>query len=508
MHVGVLMGRRVLVGVVAALSAVLVVAPAMAAVRTVTPPAPVAPAPVAPRSRLTTPTAVPAPAHPAPRRLAAPVGLTVTAGDMVDALSWAPVRSSLVVGYRVERAISPTGPWTLLVARTTATTYADKVPAPRTYYYRVASVTSSGAYSSSCAPVANTALALSSIVTSGGVTLRAANGDMTVIFAAGTFSAPTRVSVRPVAGAPPFTSGVTVTPAYDFSASAALRRPAGVTMRYRIPVTHFQVATTVARAVDLMTYDSATGAWTPVTTTVDLTRSTLTADMPHFSYWTGAFIQPHGTKPSKVDYCGTVCHNLAISPIDPTAIAIRDSTVCYTCHGNTPSTLTTGAGDPTGRNVQAEFFACPGQTYNASVQSRHPVSAPGATTGLRCTLCHDPHADPVKSPKLLRALDAVTGRAVAGGNGVGPGTAYCGTCHGTRSNGAANAAASGYWARTGGDRASRFFTSAHAAVGDSSTIGIGCLNCHGSAHPTRTERTPGSPRYDTLMAAPKETAHE
>lgn len=34
---------------------------------------------------------------------------------------------------------------------------------------------------------------------------------------------------------------------------------------------------------------------------------------------------------------------------------------------------------------------------------------------------------------------------------------------------------------------------------------MSCLNCHGSAHPTRTDRTPGSLRYDSLMAAPPET---
>src|SRR5690606_20177546 len=28
---------------------------------------------------------------------------------------------------------------------------------------------------------------------------------------------------------------------------------------------------------------------------------------------------------------------------------------------------------------------------------------------------------------------------------------------------------------------------------------MSCTNCHGPAHPTRTERTPGSPLYDKLM---------
>jgi hypothetical protein len=29
---------------------------------------------------------------------------------------------------------------------------------------------------------------------------------------------------------------------------------------------------------------------------------------------------------------------------------------------------------------------------------------------------------------------------------------------------------------------------------------VSCLNCHGAAHPTRGQRTPGSADYDRLMA--------
>ncbi len=32
---------------------------------------------------------------------------------------------------------------------------------------------------------------------------------------------------------------------------------------------------------------------------------------------------------------------------------------------------------------------------------------------------------------------------------------------------------------------------------------VSCLNCHGRAHPTRLQRTPGSPDYDRLMKDPK-----
>lgn len=39
---------------------------------------------------------------------------------------------------------------------------------------------------------------------------------------------------------------------------------------------------------------------------------------------------------------------------------------------------------------------------------------------------------------------------------------------------------------------------------------MSCLNCHGKAHPTRADRTPGSPRYDELIKKPsfKESKHE
>lgn len=40
------------------------------------------------------------------------------------------------------------------------------------------------------------------------------------------------------------------------------------------------------------------------------------------------------------------------------------------------------------------------------------------------------------------------------------------------------------------------------------TSDMSCLNCHGNSHPSRTDRTPGSARYDALMALPTESTHE
>jgi cytochrome c nitrite reductase small subunit len=43
----------------------------------------------------------------------------------------------------------------------------------------------------------------------------------------------------------------------------------------------------------------------------------------------------------------------------------------------------------------------------------------------------------------------------------------------------------------------------HAATMERLTHGaMSCTNCHGPAHPTRTERTPGSPTYHALMEEP------
>ncbi len=404
---------------------------------------------------------VPAPAPAAAAALAAPRDLKVTAGDMADTLSWAPVRSLSLSGYRIESATSPSGPWSTLVARTSAASQIVKVRVPALTYYRVRSIDARGLAGAPGAPVANSTLLMVRFVTSSGATLRASNGALTLTLQPGTFTSATRVGVRD-AGVPGTPSVVRVTGSYDFSASGALLKPAKVTVPYRIPVRHFQVANTVAKGIDWMCLDPATGKWAPVTTSVDTTAGTLTAEMPHFSYWIGAFIQPHGTAPSKTDYCGYVCHQLGTEPGSPVVLADSDSQVCYNCHGNA------GEADPaagsSGHNIQAEFYACDGQSMSAGA-SMHPARLPGATTGLTCASCHDPHKDPAASPKLLRAYDAVTGKAIASANATMPGTPYCWACHGVRKNAKTDAQVPGYWLRTGDKKTT--FNGAHSSLGRS-----------------------------------------
>ena len=75
---------------------------------------------------------------------------------------------------------------------------------------------------------------------------------------------------------------------------APLLVPAEVVVRYRVPDDYFNAAETITRGTDWMSLDESHGAWVPVPTTIDATASTLSASMPHFSEWRGA-MQPHGT---------------------------------------------------------------------------------------------------------------------------------------------------------------------------------------------------------------------
>jgi hypothetical protein len=314
------------------------------------------------------------------------------------------------------------------------------------------------------------------VVGARGATLRASNGQLTLALPAGTFAGATRVTVRE-AGGPEASSYVPVTGAYEFRATAPLGAPANLTMRYRVPVTHFQVAAGLARAIDWMCWDGATAKWVAVPTTVDTAAGTFTAAMPHFSYWIGAVKDPHGT--TKTDYCGdqTVCHALVEAPGSQIVLSSADSQVCYNCHGNSSAAL--AAAGSKGHNIQAEFFACSGQSQPTSM-SAHPVRAPGSTSGLKCTQCHDPHADKASSPRLLRAF-STTGVAIAGGKGSPPpAAAYCAGCHGVSRNRNVDAQHLNYWADSGGGRIdfSRFAGSVHEAAMKPADAVYGCTGCH------------------------------
>jgi predicted CXXCH cytochrome family protein len=414
--------------------------------------------------------------------LAAPSGLTVTSGAMADTLRWNRVRSSSTSAYRVERASAPGGPWRIVARRTRATSLLSRVPSARTWYYRVRTIDRRGRVGAASAAMANTTVSISSVVGARGATLRASNGQLTLALPAGTFAGATRVTVRE-AGVPPMPSSVRVTRAYDFRSTSALRSAASLTIPYRVPISHFQVAGAVARGIDWMCWDVATRNWVAVPTTVDTDAGTLTASMPHFSYWTAAVkIQPHGTTASKIQYCGdgSVCHALASAPGSPVVLANTDTEVCYSCHGNTaPGDPPAGVADGGAQNVEAAFFSYSSQSFDSATMSRHPAAAPGATGGgLKCTLCHDPHADPVRAPYMLRAFDPITKLAIASANATMPGNEYCWACHGSRSNWAANAAVPNYWLKSGGNRRTAFSRTGHVAAVAPDGSRKGCLSCH------------------------------
>jgi hypothetical protein len=188
--------------------------------------------------------------------LSAPTGLSVTSGAMADTLRWNRVRSSSVSAYRVERASSPSGPWKIVARRTRATSLLSRVPSARAWYYRVRTIDRRGRVGSACASRSNSTLSISSVVGASGATLRASNGVMSLALPAGAFGSATRVTVR-AAAAPEDTAIVRVTPSYDFRATSPLRASATLVTRYSVPVTHFQVAAGLARAIDWMCWDAA-----------------------------------------------------------------------------------------------------------------------------------------------------------------------------------------------------------------------------------------------------------
>ena len=163
----------------------------------------------------------------------------------------------------------------------------------------------------------------------------ASNGDIAITVPAGALSAPTRIGVSESAAQDPG-DGVPVTSRFTFTPDGAtFAVPVRVTLRYAVPVSHFQVSAGVERAIELRCFDAATGTWVSVPTTLDTASDTLSASISHFSEWEGAAIQPHGTSGDKTGYCSGICHDLIAAPGSSTLIAPSDPAVCYNCHGST-----------------------------------------------------------------------------------------------------------------------------------------------------------------------------
>lgn len=410
----------------------------------------------------------PKPPQPAPAlQLPAPTGVEAVSGDKEDVIRWrVSVRASLPV--YVFSAPSADGPWTLVTKKgvVRATSLRVAVSEPRRRWYVVARGVKDGKPVFPSAPAVNDRVAMSRPVGPAGATLVSSNGAVSLAIPAGALDATVVVSVQQQQVRTP-EGAILLTPVYDIGPDGlVLARSARLALRYRVPVEHFQVAATLAAALELATVEGS--SWQAVPSEVDTAAAVVAGEVPHFSYWSGAVIQPHGATPAKTTFCSGICHDLLVEPGSTIRMDAREKQVCYNCHGNSSAALPPAGA--TGPNVQASLFECPDQSLPASA-TRHRVRTTTSTVGLWCTSCHDPHKTPEGSPGLLRAYDAVTGKAVTSGN------EFCWACHGAVRNRRTDALTPGYWTATGGDKKSGYATSAHASL--QTSTGVTCNGCHG-----------------------------
>lgn len=402
--------------------------------------------------------------------LPAPTNLTVTAGDMSNTLVWKVSGRTALTVY-VFRGPTENGPWTLLTPKGVrkTSTYTDPVTTTGTVYYTVARGISKGTPVSPGTPAANSRVLMSAAVGPVGRTLTAANGAFALSVPAGALGATTTITIEQ-ASAPASDGSLLLAPAYSCSPDGlSFAVPATLSLRYRIPALHFQVAATLESALDLGTLVGS--RWTAVPSVTDTSTDMVTGDISHFSYWSAPVIQPHGTTPSKTSYCTGICHGLVAMPGSTIGLPQTARQTCYNCHGNQYSYQAPAGSN--GVNIEALFYECDDSSAPASATA-HPVDS-----GLLCTDCHNPHRDPTAGyADLLRAYDAVTGRAVEVKPGVPAGAAYCQACHGTRESARIASRVPGYWARTGGDKKTGYATSAHAS--QEATGAVTCTLCHRS----------------------------
>lgn len=407
-----------------------------------------------------------------PREPATSVTLSVLAGDMCNELSWR-VQARAPYAVRIFRATSPAGPFVPLsnVPRR-ADGHVDRVSATGTYFYKAVVRSTNDRRSTSSAIVANERVRMMKAVGPGGAILAASNGDVTLAIPEHALQA-TETIVVEEAAAPAIAGGIRTAKVFDLQPSGLVfSRRVALTMRYKVPVEHFQVATRLAQAIELATLEPPRSEWTTSPASVDLASSTFTGQLEHFSYWTGAVIEPHGTTPSKTSYCSGICHDLLAAPGSPIVLPSRDRQVCYNCHGNTSAALPpAGANGP---NVQAAFFDCADQGMPATA-TRHPMGS----GKLYCTLCHNPHRDPAQGYAfMLRAYDALTGKAVEQKPGSPAGNAYCWSCHGAKANLKVNFLVPGYWIATNGDHRAPMIGTPHESMPTTDPSGVRCLSCH------------------------------
>jgi predicted CXXCH cytochrome family protein len=396
---------------------------------------------------------------------------------MANDVSWeAPTSGGEVTGYFVLRAEGDTAaPSVVATLDASRRSYRDAVSEPGRHTYAIVALgdaDSNGAAveSTPSASASNDIVRMRTQVGAAGGLLRAANGEIELDIPAGAYTASMTVSVAETESVDMPPNLLRLAGVYDLEPSGPLAAPATLRIRCDLDVEHFQIAGTVLAAAELVTFEPGSGTWVPGVTDATVAAGWLEGTLSHFSYWSGASIQPHGTTPSKTSYCSGICHNLVAAPGSPQVIPSSDPSVCFFCHGNESSTdPPAGASGP---NIEAAFLGCDDQTYDPANHSRHP-SATSTADYIACTTCHDPHRDPGSYAGLLRVYDAVTGRAVRSGD------AFCFACHGTRKNTRVDAAVSGYWTRSGGNMKGGWTGNAHAtSIGATGTSQSACMACH------------------------------
>lgn len=402
------------------------------------------------------PPVIPEPvAPPVPPAAPAAAGeVACVSADMADVITFAAPSEGEVTTFSLLRSATPDGEFSLVTtAGPGARSFVAPVSVTGAWFYRIG-VTGPGGEGPLSAVVTNERVLMSAEVTPEGRTLSSSNGEMSLTLASGSYATTTTVTVSEVSGSP--TGGlISLAGIYEITPTGPLGAPATVKIAYTLSVEHFQVAEAILSQAGLMTYDEASGEWVEDAGALTADGTYLTGTLSHFSYWTAATVQPHGT--STTAYCSTgpateggFCHDLSTYPGSTTRIAARDSQVCYNCHGS--ESLSGPPAGATGENVQAAI-------NGAGTISRHPV----ATGGLYCTACHDPHADPTASPGLLKAWNPATGTYVTGGGTLAPGNDFCWTCHGAIRNRRIEYLHPNYYTDSGGDKKTRFTGGAHSA---------------------------------------------
>ena len=150
-------------------------------------------------------------ATPQAQALAAPTGLTATAGNAQIALSWTSVSGAS--SYNVKRATVTGGPYTTVASGVTATSYTNTGLTNGTAYYYVLSAVNAAGESANSAQVSATPQATPPPAAPTGLTATAGNAEVALAWTASTGASSYNVKRATVTGGPYTTvaSGITAT---------------------------------------------------------------------------------------------------------------------------------------------------------------------------------------------------------------------------------------------------------------------------------------------------------